>query len=293
MAPHHPLLRRIALPHEPVVPRSCPACRRALFVEDARPKHGAPGENRAGLSISLVDRIERPRPTVPARPKPTKTGDGPFFPIDVQSEVVEQAVVSTSDHGRVEGPGRGSATVVGRPGSHGMGRGLLPVPASVQRVVYLVDRSVSMGPSGALATARQEIAASLLSLSPHTLFQVIPYNKVAEPLELDGKRELAEADPATVEAAIEQLEAIQPSGATDSAQALCRALQFHPEVIFLLTDADDLTPARMTSLFRHTQVRAVLHVFELSRARPDQAVGSLEQLARGTGGTYQRIVPGR
>ena len=113
--------------------------------------------------------------------------------------------------------------------------GTLAVPGSARRIVYLVDRSMSMGPSGALATALQEVAASLKSLPPNVLFQVIPYNRLAEPLELDGQRGLAPADPSTVQNAIEQLAAIRDcgmlalgaargGGCTGSSEAILRAI---------------------------------------------------------------------
>jgi hypothetical protein len=163
---------------------------------------------------------------------------------------------------------------------------------TARKIVYLVDRSMSMGPSGALATAMQEVAASLRNLPPNALFQVIPYNRMAEPLELDGQRGLAPADPAIVEQAIEQLAHIQPAGATDCGTALTSALQLRPDIVFLVTDADDLSAARLPSLWR-MKGRAILHVVQVSRGPEDQADGSLAILARSSGGTYRRVLPSR
>jgi hypothetical protein len=186
----------------------------------------------------------------------------------------------------------GSGSNSREPEKGGLGRGLLAVPGTARRIVFLVDRSVSMGPTGALATALQEVAASLKSLPPNVLFQVIPYNRHAEPLELDGLRGLAPADPATIEHAIEQLAHIQPAGATDSGEALFRAFQLRPDVIFLLTDADDLLAARLPSLWRN-RGEAVVHVVELSRGEWRQPDGTLAQFARSAGGTYRRVLPSR
>jgi hypothetical protein len=301
MAPHPPRFRRLAL-----------ALTLSLFIhvllagaislirERTTTDDGTPAEDRPGLSISLVGWNKRPRPVVSPHPRPAKTDAGPFVHVVGPGEVMDPPTRSSPLPGSVAGRGPDPASAATGPEEkdhHSMGRGLLPVPATARRVVYLVDRSVSMGPFGALATARQEVAACLRSLPPDTLFQVIAYNKVAEPLELSGRRDLVEADPDTVELAIKLLDAIRPSGATDSAQALFRALQMRPDIVFLLTDADDLTRARVDALLR-LKGRAVLHVVELSRGRPNQADGPLAQLARATGsgdnrGSYRRVVPDR
>ena len=110
-------------------------------------------------------------------------------------------------------PGGGSSAA-----KDGMGRGLLKAPATARRVVYLLDRSMSMGPSGRMAAARREIAASLHQLTPNVLFQVIAYNRLAEPFDLDGQREnLTPAAPAAIEQAIRLLDDVQAGGATDHA----------------------------------------------------------------------------
>jgi hypothetical protein len=173
-----------------------------------------------------------------------------------------------------------------------MGRGLLAVPGTARRIVYLVDRSVSMGPSGALETAILEVAASLKSLPPNALFQVIPYNRMAEPLELDGQRGLVPAEPASVEQAIAQLTHVQAAGPTDNAEALLHAFLMRPDVVFLLTDADELSAARVQSLWRN-RGQAVIHVVELTRGLGGEADGSLAQFARNSGGSYRRVLPGR
>jgi hypothetical protein len=166
---------------------------------------------------------------------------------------------------------------------------LLAAPAEARRVVYLVDCSISMGPSGALAAARKEVAASLRRLPINALFQVIPYNRLAEPLEVDGRRGLVAAVPACVEEAVHLLDDIQPEGATDHAKALRRGLLLRPDVLFLVTDADGLAPAEAASLLRLNQGRAALHVVELSHGGPDQPDGPLARLARGAGGSYRRV----
>jgi hypothetical protein len=149
-----------------------------------------------------------------------------------------------------------------------------------------------MGPSGALATAVEEVAASLSSLPPNALFQVIPYNRMAEPLELDGRRDLAAASPAAIEQAIELLEHVQPAGPTDNAAALLCAFQLRPDVVFLLTDANELPAVQMPSLLR-LRGNAVLHVVELSHDQGGPPDGPLARFACGPSDTYRRVLPGR
>jgi hypothetical protein len=143
-----------------------------------------------------------------------------------------------------------------------------------------------------LATARQEVAASLRTLPKEALFQVVPYNRLAEPLEMDGRRQLVPAEPATVNLALRLLDEILPVGATDHARGLRSALLLRPDVVFLLTDAGDLKPADVPALVRLLgQSGAVLHVVELARGEGARDEGPLAGLARDSGGSYRRLWP--
>ena len=150
-----------------------------------------------------------------------------------------------------------------------------------------------MGLGGALATARLEVAASLSRLTSNVLFQVIPYNRLAEPFAIESQRGLVPADPATVEQVVSLLDDVKPEGITDHANALRRGLLLRPDILFLITDGNDLKPGDVPALIRLNQGRSILHVIELSRGPAGQPEGALAQLAENTGGTYRRVAPER
>jgi hypothetical protein len=244
-----------------------------------------PREDRAPFLLSFLS-PKPPRPRPKPRPAPD---DRDYLPIDVEPRILPSTAPSAPLAAKgADGPG--TTPGAGEPGGEGMGRGLLTAPPSAQRVVYLVDRSISMGPSGALATARKEIAASLRRLPVSTLFQIIAYNRHAEPFVIDGQTGLSPANPASIEAAVRLLAAVQPEGSTDHAQAIRRALLLRPDVLFLVTDADDLT-GTVTALARLNRSRAAFHVIELSRGKVGRPAGPLARLAESTGGSYRRVLP--
>jgi hypothetical protein len=171
------------------------------------------------------------------------------------------------------------------------GRGLLAVPASVRSVVYVLDHSTSMGLYGALGVGRQEVLASLSRLPPGTLFQVIPYNQQTEPLVLGGRVGLVPLGPATYEQAKRALMALAPSGSTKHSDALHRGLALRPDLLFLVTDAGDLTPKDVADLTVFNQRRTVIHAVELTCRRDPRPDSPLQRLAADNGGTCRRIAP--
>jgi hypothetical protein len=166
---------------------------------------------------------------------------------------------------------------------------LFAVPGAARRVVYVIDRSMSMGLSDTLKLACREVVASLRNLPAGASFQVFPYNEYNEPL-LPG--DLLPAEPATVGQAVRKLGELTASGSTHHARALRRALLLRPDVLFLVTDADDLTPADVQAVTRLNQGRTALHVVELSARLDAPSDHPLALLAAGNGGTYRRVRPG-
>jgi hypothetical protein len=214
-----------------------------------------------------------------------------------EAHLIDPPLVSVSPVSSPDVPGNmGSAGEVAHGSglsveTAGSGALLSPLVKGAGTVVFVLDRSVSMGPSGALARARRELAACLRALPEFVRFQVIPYNKVAEPLPLGGHGELVPAGPETVAEAIRRVEELLPAGATDHVRALRRALLFKPAVIVFLTDADDLLRQDIPALGRLNAGRARIHVIELNDSAP-RAMSLLRQLAEDNGGTYRRIAPG-
>jgi hypothetical protein len=161
------------------------------------------------------------------------------------------------------------------------------VTARGSSFVYVFDRSLSMqGP--ALVAAKRELLGSLSHLKPVQQFQIIFYNekpKIMPPGPLlfadDNGRRQAESFIGSITAA----------GGTDHVQALELAIRLQPDVIFLLTDADEPPlPARDLNTI-HQKNTAVINVIEFKTASDTAKRSSLRQLADQNRGEYKQVDP--
>jgi hypothetical protein len=300
MLPAHHSLRRLALPFGLSVGVHVLLLGLAvLFALAIHPSDRVSFEEGTGSFLLRLLAAEAPPAQPPRKPRPAPPEEEDW-PIDVGARLVKppsqadaNPTPAVDPQPSTGTPGSASQTESGA-AIGGTAPALPCVAPAARRVVYLVDRSISMGPSGALATARHEVAASLRALPPEVLFQVVPYNRLGEPLEMDGRRQLLPAEPATVALALRLLDEVLPEGATDHARGLRSALLLRPDVVFLLTDAGDLAPGDVPALVRLLgQGGAVLHVVELARGAADRGEGPLALLARGSGGSYRRVWPAR
>jgi hypothetical protein len=174
--------------------------------------------------------------------------------------------------------------------SHG-GSGLFPLPATAASVVYVLDRSVSMGMGNKLDMACRELLASLRQLPPSARFQIICYSDYAVPLVINNQTGLLPAEPANIQAAARVLKKITATGQTNHAEALRCGLTLRPDVLYLITDADNLPYGKLEALTRDNSVTAI-HIVELTRRRAAPADDPLAQLAHAHGGTYRRVSVG-
>ncbi len=159
----------------------------------------------------------------------------------------------------------------------GHGAGMFPLPGGASSVVFALDRSVSMGVNNKLDLACRELLASLRQLPPSARFQVIAYNTSAQPLAIGGRIDLLPVEPAILDEVASTLHKLVAAGGTDHVQALCRGLALHPDVLFFVTDADDLPPAKI-DFIRRCNHGTVIHTIELSRRRNARQDGPLAQL---------------
>ena len=160
---------------------------------------------------------------------------------------------------------------------------------AAQSVVYVIDCSGSMGAAGRLALARRELLASLERLPETVRFQIIPYNRRAEPLRINGHSGLVPATPENKQAAAARLEAIVPEGSTEHQAALQQALLLGAEAIYFLTDADDLRPDQVHALTRLNHGRTSIHAIELTAAHRDAHAMPLHVLAKENHGEYRGV----
>jgi hypothetical protein len=103
-------------------------------------------------------------------------------------------------------------------------------------IVYVLDRSSSMGPDGRLAKACAAIKASLGQLSDECRFQIVGYNGGAEAF----MNQLVLATATNRARAERWLDGLLAEGTSKHLVGIREALWLHPDAIFLLTDADDL-----------------------------------------------------
>jgi hypothetical protein len=212
--------------------------------------------------------------------------------IEPQTVSPGRPVGSNGPPGEVGPPGAED----GRPGNSGhgglgKGPGLLAVGAEAQSVVFVLDCSLSMGLHGALARAKAELLTSLRHLPAHARFQIIAYNRQADPLYLNSRGELLPAEPQVLRQAGQSILALSPSGSTDHVRALLRGLVLRPEMLFFLTDANDLGRQAVEDVTRYNRGQTRIHVVELSAAPGNGERSPLWDLAARNGGTYRRVAP--
>jgi Ca-activated chloride channel family protein len=184
-------------------------------------------------------------------------------------------------------PGPGS----GPPGHGRQGPTFFQVEARGDKVVYVIDHSMSMGQRGALAAAEAELLASLQQLPPTARFQVIVYNSTAAPL-VPTRPGWLPAVPENVTLVRRALESLRAEGGTRHDQALPKALALEPDVIFFLTDAADLDEADLRAVSARNRGRSAIHVFELNAAHRGRSDTPLQLLARQNRGVYQAVALG-
>jgi hypothetical protein len=194
----------------------------------------------------------------------------------------------------VSGGGPGKAGVgTDRP----TGTAFFGAETAAQTIVYVIDRSASMGPvagsAGGFAAALEELQASLEKLPETARFQVILYNLVVEVLPIGGRTCLVRATQDNKREAVALAGQRAAEGRTDHLPPLLRALSLRPDVIFFLTDADDLTDEQVRRVTRindqQNRSQTVIHAIELNPTNPGRADTPLQLLARSNHGQYRAL----
>ena len=273
---------------------STPSAATPAEVLDTR----AVGPTRLVLLADEADANQPPAPTKAAAPQ----GPGPdnavyvVNPLPVRkenpAEVVAPQVVVPGPGASVGGPavptksGTGGS---GKAGGAGSGSVFAAAPAA-RSVVYVLDRSGSMGQQNAYRRACAEILANVGALPPATTFQVVPYNSRAQPLCVNASLGLLPINPDTVQQTETLLSELPPTGWTDHLCGLRCALLLGPDVLYLVTDADDLRAEDVRTITSLNHGRTVIHTVEMHSRYAAQPTGALARLAGGNRGTYRRVL---
>jgi hypothetical protein len=248
-------------------------------------------ESDTACTLDIIEPAGRPAVTLPvafvAAPKPPEAN--PSSPKLESAPVVAAARAQprpAAPISALESSGAGAGATGSRPAGRPGPPSFFQIPFQGQSVVYVIDRSSSMGEQGRLARARAELLASLAQLPESARFQILVYNRQTEPLRCSGSAGLLPATAANKERAAAFLHGLLAEGSTDHLPALRSALVLEPEVIYFLTDADDLKAEQVRLITQINHGRSIIHTIELNPARRDAAEMPLPNLARLNRGTY-------
>ncbi|HLW66217.1 MAG TPA: VWA domain-containing protein [Gemmataceae bacterium] len=156
----------------------------------------------------------------------------------------------------------------------------LPVPVSARSVVFVLDRSASMGIGNKMEIARREILATLARMSSSSRFQVVVYNRQAEMVRINGHTGMAVVTERNLQELWNFLSDLTPEGGNDNLRALREAISLQPDVICLLSDADELTSAEVRTITNWNHGLSSIHAVTIGAA-PREMMQLLAKLNRG------------
>lgn len=272
-----------------------PSGTEVVLIPESAPRIGAANEDAVSPTA--------PEPLSPETPKLAPLAEvvqpevGPVAaPFDEKQTVVQetshQSIASVQDAGssRSNGPapgpdGRGS----GRPSGNGGHTEFFSLSASGRVFVFVIDASQSMQYRNAFRTAREELLRGLQFLGPQDQFQIIVFNTVATLMTRPHSRQgLCRGTDINRRLAVQFLDGVFVDGGTDRMAALRLALKLNPEVIFLLSDADEpaLTAGDLDEVRRLNRSRAQIHTVEFGRGADLGYENFFTQLARENNGAH-------
>ncbi len=158
-----------------------------------------------------------------------------------------------------------------------------------KRVVFVIDASESMRRHKAMDIARAELWRSLNQLESTAHFQIVFFDLKTHVINRPGERSrLLRATPANLRVAEHFMKGIQPDAGTDRLAAVTQAFSFDPDVIYLLTDADDpeMSAQDLWEIRRGNKRKAAIHVVEFGVGADLGQDSFLKRLARQNGGQH-------
>ena len=164
----------------------------------------------------------------------------------------------------------------------------IQAPRNTRKIVYMVDRSASMGPGGALERAAGAVADSIAALPMEAQFQVVYYNRHPELLPTDQGIGLWQASAQAKATAIDSLHHWRAEGGTDHSSAIRAALSLRPEVIYWFTDGADLTAAEIDSITRSNRWKVAINTVGMDAGN---RAGSepLQRIALANRGSFRQL----
>jgi hypothetical protein len=220
---------------------------------------------------------------------PIAAAEKPNAPTSIAAPAISQAA-GGQPGARVQALGRGSDNGSG-PAGRGQGRttSFFQIHTNAMTIVYVIDRSMSMGLHGLLEAAKKELLLSLEQLPESARFQVVVYNRQAWPLPIHGQTALAAATPANKREVARFLGTLFAEGSTDHVHAIREALRLQPDVIFVLTDADELKPEQVRQLTALNHGQTTIHTVQLVTRPGRNQRSTLDTLAGLNQGLFRSV----
>jgi hypothetical protein len=215
-------------------------------------------------------------------PRPKPTADPPASSARSQPN-------QTKSSGKASSRPTASAGIHGSSGTSGYGQtSVFGVQGKGSKFIYVFDRSASME-GRPLAAAKNQLLQSLQSLETVHQFHIIFFNTKTQSFDISGGgHRIAFASDRNKKLAANFVGGITADGGTDRMNALREALNFAPDVIFFLTDADDpMSASEMAELARaNRKAQASICVIEFGKKPVPTPNNFLARLARDNGGQY-------
>ena len=159
------------------------------------------------------------------------------------------------------------------------------------KFVYVFDRSGSMEEFGGrpLKAAKQQLIASIESLGPNQQFQIIFYNETPRAFApRGGKARLLFATDENKKAARKFIASISGGGRTHHLSALKLGVDFGPDVVFFLTDAEDPIKSGkdLETIDRWNRNAASINAIEFGTGPSQSSNSFMKRIASENGGSY-------
>ncbi|WP_261341640.1 vWA domain-containing protein [Tautonia sociabilis] len=261
---------------------------------------GGPGDLGGTLSAEQLERMGALADIQPAATDPEALADAlvdEILALPAASDPAAEPLPLPSLPGLGVLPGPGSGGGGGEGGGSGGGQGegigagteFFGAKDRATSFAYVIDRSASMTNRGSIDIAKRELLASLRRLPSDARFGVVFYNEKATPfLDPSGQARLMPATPENKARFESRLAATPADGGTNHVDALMAGFRMQPEVIFFLTDADQMTDREAEQLIEAAgAIRIQAIEFGIG---PDTGLSvPLRTLANATGGSYRYI----
>lgn len=172
--------------------------------------------------------------------------------------------------------------------------GLFGLEAEGRRIVYVLDRSASMGGGDAspLAASKRELLRSLDALSEVQQFHLVFYNhrpRLFTPT--GGPGRLVFATDENRREAESFVESIRADGGTDHAEAIRAAMRLGPDLVFMVTDGDGHDDIPAEDLGRLERLLGGTKLVVIQFAAGEGGSPRLAELARRSGGSSKSLDP--